>query len=174
MGFRNLQEKLENSVTIIVLTFHCLNNLSSVILNFSRVLRPRKVNLKNITNSRPGLEFAKLFLDSLFLASVQIFLTVGQNNYGNKILYHFKTPPPSMPLLARERKVSFSPHKSHVEKFFFWKVCSQVTQYHHGTFVKTMLQNRLPKSRHQKSSKINVPLFLSKQPTTERLKARKS
>ena len=79
-----------------------------------------------------------------------------------------------MPLLARERKVSFSPHKSHLEKFFFRKVCSQVTQYHHGTFVKTMLQNRLPKSRHQKSSKINVPLFLSKQPTTERLKARKS
>ena len=36
-------------------------------------------------------------------------------------LYHFKTPPPllSMPLVARERKVSFSPHKSHLESFFF-------------------------------------------------------
>ena len=36
-------------------------------------------------------------------------------------LYHFKTPPLqlSMPLVARERKVSFSPHKSHLESFFF-------------------------------------------------------
>ena len=36
-------------------------------------------------------------------------------------LYHFKTPPPllSVPLVARERKVSFSPHKSHLESFFF-------------------------------------------------------
>ena len=47
---------------------------SSVILNFSRVLRPRKVNLKNITNSWPSASNLK-----------QIFLTVGQNNYGNKI-----------------------------------------------------------------------------------------
>ena len=51
------------------------------------------MNLKIITNSWPSaLELAKLFLDSLFLTSLpwkitleQIFLTVGQNNYGNKI-----------------------------------------------------------------------------------------
>ena len=42
------------SVTTIVLTFTVWITCSSVILNFSRVLRPRKVNLKNITNSWPS------------------------------------------------------------------------------------------------------------------------
>ena len=53
MGFRNLQEKLEkHSVSKIVHTFHCSNDLKS----FSRSLE-------------------------------QFFLTVGQNNFGNKITY---------------------------------------------------------------------------------------
>ena len=79
------------SVTTIVLTFTVWITCSSVILNFSRVLRSIKVNLKNITThiSISTLEKVKITLE-------QIFLTVGQNNYGIKIVpfiisMYFKT-----------------------------------------------------------------------------------
>ena len=53
----------------IILTFHCLNNCSS--------------DLKNFANSRPS---ASSFSRSL----EQFFLTVGQNNFGNKIPLSFE------------------------------------------------------------------------------------
>ena len=90
------QEKLRKySVTIIVRTFHWLNNLLLCIMNFSTAMRPRKMNLKNITNSLPLPSILKTFFSTHFFwpqylekfknTPEQIFLAVGKNNYGNKI-----------------------------------------------------------------------------------------
>ena len=79
---------------------------SSVILNFSRVLRPRKVNLKNITNSRPKAKNLQKIFSTHFswphypgkfkITLEQIFLTVGQNNFGNKIPFPDRVDPASL------------------------------------------------------------------------------
>ncbi len=66
---RNLKEKVKKNILLpkIVLTFHFLNKLFS--------------DLKNFANSRPSASNFKSFSQSL----EQFFLTVGPNNFGNKI-----------------------------------------------------------------------------------------
>ena len=66
------QEKLKKySVTIIVLTFHCLNNLFQCNFEFFQGTEAKKSeSQKHYKFLAFGLEFAKLFLDSLFLASL--------------------------------------------------------------------------------------------------------
>ena len=75
------------SVTIIVLTFHCLNAFLECNLNFSGVLRWPKVNLKNITLQNFFLIhfFPPQYPRKIQITLEKIVLTAGQNNYGNKI-----------------------------------------------------------------------------------------
>ena len=91
------QEKFKKySVIIIARTFHCLNNFEF----FLGTEAKKSESQKHYKFLAFGLEFAKNFLDSLFLASIpwkkikikveQIFLTVGPNNYGNKIPFDMK------------------------------------------------------------------------------------
>ena len=63
----NQNQLKKHSVSKIVLTLHCANKCSS--------------DLKKFANSRPSASYFKTFSWSL----KQIFYTVGQNNFGNKI-----------------------------------------------------------------------------------------
>ena len=89
-------------------------NLGNFWLAFWAKWWPHKfiLNLTDLYKSQTNLIFWHSF--------VNIKITFKSQN-----LYHFKTPPPllSVPLVARERKVSFSPHKSHLESFFFLGKC---------------------------------------------------
>jgi hypothetical protein len=79
----------DNQTIADLATFWALTN------HFSRVLRPGKVSLKNITNSWPSAANLQNFFSTHFsglstmekfeITLEQIFFTVGQNNYGNKI-----------------------------------------------------------------------------------------
>jgi hypothetical protein len=74
------EKKISILLPKIVLTFHCLNKLSC------------SSDLKYFADSRPSASNFKSFSQSL----EHFFLTVGQNNFGNKIqvffhyLHHFR------------------------------------------------------------------------------------
>ena len=109
-------ELKKHSVSKIILTFHCSNELFQL------------CDLKNFVSSRSSA----LNLQKIFSITSTIFFTIGQNNFGNKIPIKFLKS-----IFHFDRKVK------HFQKWYYFVTKIVLTYCEKKTKVRTIFGNRM-------------------------------